>query len=81
MFATHSESCRLVQGSMQAHVRITSEQRTEVTVGCAGSARYRGIKCRFFYRNKSGTAEVYTPLSLMIGTKAFSFYYEFTMED
>ena len=29
------ESCRLVQGSKQAFVCITSEQRTEISVGCA----------------------------------------------
>ena len=39
MYTPLSESCRLVQGSMQAHIRITFEQRTEISVGCAGSAR------------------------------------------
>ena len=51
----------------QAHECITSKQRTEAPMGCvdcAGFARYRVIECRIF-RNKSGTAEEFSPLSLI----------------
>lgn len=42
-----TESCRLVQGSMQETVSITSELRTErfTSVGCAGCARYSTVEC------------------------------------
>ncbi len=61
----------MVQGSRQETVCITSEQRTEPLwkVGCAGSARYRAFECRLHRRNKSGTAEDSTPLSLIAGDK------------
>ena len=37
MFPPLSESCRMVQGSRQAIIHITFEQRTEAKeVGCAG---------------------------------------------
>ena len=49
--------------------RITPEPRTETIVGCDGSARYRAYERRFFYRNESGTAEVYAPLSLILRGK------------
>ena len=66
------ESCRTVRGSKTADFIITSEQRTErfTPVDCAGPARYSGYECRPKGRNKSGTAEVIAPLSLLIGTKA-----------
>ena len=63
-----------MRGSKQALVCIPFELRTEPkAVGCAGSARYRGIECRPIGRNKSGTAEVIAPLSLIVRDKgAFS---------
>ncbi len=54
-----------VGARQQAHILcIPLEQRTELTVGCAGRTRYSAYECRKLFRNKSGTAEVIMPLSL-----------------
>ena len=64
MNAPLPESCRLVQGSRQEFADITSEQRTD-NVGCAGNAPDNAhMSAVRKERNKSGTAEVFAPLSL-----------------
>ena len=61
-----SESCRKVQGSRQARIRITSEQRTEgFALGCADLRPIPRIRVLTKSQNKSGTAEDFSPLSLI----------------
>ncbi len=47
--------------------------RSRRVVGYTGRARYSAYECRELSRNKSGTAEVRTPLSLNKEAKAFLF--------
>ena len=55
----------MVQGSRQARIFITSELRTD-NVGCADLRPITRIRVLTVFRqNKSGTAEVMTPLSLI----------------
>ena len=74
MFPPLSESCRMVQGSRQEIIHITFEQRTEPKeLGCAGFRPILRMRVSAFSRNKSGTAEVYAPLSLSMGQRRFFF--------
>ena len=64
-----SESCRLVKGSKQASIRITSEQRTEHPFGIRRLRRVCPIQLKSsagVIRNKSGTAEVIMRLCLLV---------------
>ena len=69
MFTPPPESCRKVQGSRQEDAYITSELRTD-KVGCAGNAPDIAHMSAGENRNKSGTAEVFAPLSLSVEAKA-----------